>query len=65
VLAFGFPSLPHFRLLNVVFFPIIWIARLLLTQIGLIAAVSRLGDQASNLAAFQGLMLVLAFMAWR
>ena len=71
VLAFGFPSLPHFRLFNVVFFPIIWIALrhglqgttygLLLTQIGLIAALSRLGDQSGNLAAFQGLMLVLAF----
>ena len=33
----------------------------MLTQIGLIAALSRLGDQAGNLAAFQGLMLVLAF----
>ena len=71
VLAFGFPSLPHFRLFNVVFFPIIWIALrhglqgttygLLLTQVGLIAALSRLGNQAANLAAFQGLMLVLAF----
>lgn len=71
VLAFGFTSLPHFRLFNVVFFPIIWIALrhglegttygLLLTQIGLIAALSRLGDQGANLAAFQGLMLVLAF----
>ncbi len=71
VLAFGFPSLPHFRLFNVVFFPVIWIALrhglqgttygLLLTQIGLIAALSRLGDQSGNLAAFQGLMLVLAF----
>ena len=71
VFAFGFTSLPHFRLFNVVFFPIIWIAlrhglagttwALLLTQIGLIGALSRLGDQAGNLAAFQGLMLVLAF----
>ena len=26
VLAFGFASLPHFRLFNVIFFPIIWIA---------------------------------------
>ena len=71
VLAFGFASLPHFRLFNVVFFPIIWIALrhglqgttwgLLFTQIGLIAALSVLGNQADNLAAFQGLMLVLAF----
>ena len=71
VLAFGFSSLPHFRLFNVVFFPIIWIALrhglqgttwgLLFTQIGLIAALSVLGNQADNLAAFQGLMLVLAF----
>ena len=53
------------------FFPIIWIALrhglqgttwgLLFTQIGLIAALSVLGNQADNLAAFQGLMLVLAF----
>ena len=71
VLAFGFASLPHFRLFNVIFFPIIWIALrhglqgttwgLLFTQVGLIAALSTLGDQAGNLAAFQGLMLVLAF----
>ncbi len=70
-LAFGVTSFPHFRLFNVVFFPIIWIALryglqgatygLLLTQIGLIAALYRLGDQTGNLAAFQGLMLVLAF----
>jgi two-component system, LuxR family, sensor kinase FixL len=71
VLAFGAPSFPHFRLFNVVFFPIIWIALsyglqgatygLLFTQMGLIVALYRLGDQPGNLAAFQGLMLVLAF----
>lgn len=71
VLAFGFPSLPHFRLFNVVFFPIIWIALryglqgaaygLFVTQLGLIAALHFIGDQPGNLPAFQGLMLVLAF----
>lgn len=71
VLAFGFPSLPHFRLFNVIFFPIIWIAlgyglqgatyALFVTQIGLIGALHMIGDKPGNLPAFQGLMLVLAF----
>lgn len=70
VLAFAVTHLPHFRLFNVAFFPIIWIALrsglrgvtygLMLTQIGLIAAIPHIPDQAGNLAAFQGLMLVLA-----
>lgn len=69
--AFAAPNLPHFRLFNIIFLPIIWIALrqglegatygLLLAQAGLIVALSRLGDQQGNLAAFQALMLVLAF----
>jgi signal transduction histidine kinase len=69
--AFAVTGLPHFRLFNAVFFPIIWIALrqglqgatygLLLTQAGLIVALVHLGEQAGSMAAFQGLMLVIAF----
>lgn len=71
VFAFGFSKLPHFRLFNVMFFPIIWIALrsglegatygLVVTQIGLIVALQLSGPQSATVTTYQGLMLVLAF----
>lgn len=71
VLAFGFSSLPHFRLFNIIFFPIIWIALrhglegatygLVITQLGLMAALYLSGPQSAGITSYQALMLVLAF----
>ena len=71
VFAFGFSSLPHFRLFNVVFFPIIWISLrhglkgatygLLATEVGLVVALLITGPQLAGLTTYQSLMLVLAF----
>lgn len=70
IFAFGFSTLPHFRLFNVIFFPIIWIALrhglkgatygLVLTQIGLIIALLISGPQLADVMTYQALMLVLA-----
>ncbi len=70
-LAFGFSSLPHFRLFNVMFFPIIWIALrhglkgatygLLATEVGLIIALLISGPQLAGVTTYQSLMLILAF----
>jgi signal transduction histidine kinase len=69
--AFSFTNLPHFRLFNVMFFPIIWIALraglegatygLVFTQIGLIVALHLSGTQSASVTTYQALMLVLAF----
>lgn len=71
VFAFGFSSLPHFRLFNVMFFPIIWIALrnglkgatygLVVTEVGLIVALLISGPQLAGVTTYQSLMLVLAF----
>jgi signal transduction histidine kinase len=71
VFAFSFTNLPHFRLFNVMFFPIIWIALrsglegatygLVVTQIGLILALQLSGPQSAGVTTYQALMLVLAF----
>ncbi len=71
VFAFGFSSLPHFRLFNVMFFPIIWIAlrhglkgatyALVVTEVGLIIALLISGPQVAGVTTYQSLMLVLAF----
>lgn len=71
VFAFGFSSLPHFRLFNVMFFPIIWIAlrhglkgatyALVVTEVGLIIALLISGPQLAGVTTYQSLMLVLAF----
>ena len=71
VFAFSFTNLPHFRLFNVMFFPIIWIALrsglegatygLVVTQIGLILALQLSGPQSASVTTYQALMLVLAF----
>lgn len=71
VFAFGFSSLPHFRLFNVMFFPIIWIALrhglkgatygLVVTEVGLIIALLISGPQLAGVTTYQSLMLVLAF----
>jgi two-component system, LuxR family, sensor kinase FixL len=71
VFAFGFTSLPHFRLFNLMFFPIIWIALrhglkgatygLVITQVGLIVALLVSGPQLAGVTTYQALMLVLAF----
>ena len=71
VFAFGFSSLPHFRLFNVMFFPIIWIALrhglkgatygLVVTEVGLIIALLISGPQVAGVTTYQSLMLVLAF----
>jgi len=71
VFAFSFTNLPHFRLFNVMFFPIIWIALrsgiegatcgLIVTQIGLIVALYISGPQSASVTTYQALMLVLAF----
>ncbi|MFA5956485.1 MASE1 domain-containing protein [Hyphomicrobium sp.] len=71
VFAFGFTSLPHFRLFNLMFFPIIWIALrhglkgaalgLVVTEVGLVVALLILGPQLSGITTYQSLMLVLAF----
>ncbi|HET6388562.1 ATP-binding protein [Hyphomicrobium sp.] len=71
VLAFGFANLPHFRLFNVLFFPIIWISLrhglkgatygLLGTEIGLLIALLMTGPPPASLTTYQSLMLVLAF----
>jgi two-component system, LuxR family, sensor kinase FixL len=71
VFAFGFTNLPHFRLFNLMFFPIIWIALrhglkgaaygLVVTQIGLIVALLISGPQLAGVTTYQALMLVLAF----
>lgn len=69
--AFSFTNLPHFRLFNVMFFPIIWIALrsglegatygLVGTQVGLIVALQLSGPQSASVTTYQALMLVLAF----
>lgn len=71
IFAFGFSSLPHFRLFNVMFFPIIWIAlrhglkgatyALVVTEVGLIIALLISGPQLAGVTTYQSLMLVLAF----
>jgi signal transduction histidine kinase len=71
IFAFGFTTLPHFRLFNMMFFPIIWIALrhglkgatygLVLTQVGLILALLISGPQVAGITTYQSLMLVLAF----
>lgn len=71
IFAFSFTNLPHFRLFNVMFFPIIWIALrngldgatygLVFTQIGLIVALQVSGPQSASVTTYQALMLVLAF----
>lgn len=71
VFAFGFSSLPHFRLFNVMFFPIIWIALrhglegatfgLVATEVGLVIALLISGPQLAGVTTYQSLMLVLAF----
>lgn len=71
IFAFGFRSLPHFRLFNVMFFPIIWIALrhglkgaaygLVVTEVGLIVALLISGPQVTGVTTYQSLMLVLAF----
>lgn len=71
VFAFSFTNLPHFRLFNVMFFPIIWIALrsgiegatygLVVTQVGLIVALYISGPQSASVTTYQALMLVLAF----
>ncbi len=71
IFAFGFSSLPHFRLFNVMFFPIIWIALrhglkgatygLVVTEVGLVIALLVTGPQLAGVTTYQSLMLVLAF----
>ncbi|MBS0252487.1 MAG: MASE1 domain-containing protein [Proteobacteria bacterium] len=71
IFAFGFSTLPHFRLFNVMFFPIIWIAlrhglkgatyALVVTEVGLIIALLISGPQLAGVTTYQSLMLVLAF----
>jgi integral membrane sensor domain MASE1 len=71
VFAFSFTNLPHFRLFNVMFFPIIWIALrsglegatygLVVTQVGLMVALFLSGPQSASVTTYQALMLVLAF----
>lgn len=71
VFAFSFTNLPHYRLFNVMFYPIIWIALrsglegatygLVFTQAGLMAALQLSGTQAASVTTYQALMLVLAF----
>lgn len=71
IFAFGFSSLPHFRLFNVMFFPIIWISLrhglkgatygLLCTEVGLVIALLITGPHLVGVTTYQSLMLVLAF----
>jgi signal transduction histidine kinase len=71
VFAFSFTNLPHYRLFNVMFYPIIWIALrsglegatygLVFTQAGLMAALQLSGTQAASVTTYQALMLVLVF----